>query len=102
MAQKEWQADLAQKAHCARLFYTELYRCLSASTLGRHGQEELRRMHWQMVRRHHREFFLPGLKKLGLENEASDAVAAAKYHVFGNMTVDIDYVEESPEKVWLH
>ena len=97
----EWKASFEQKCGIACDYYMDLYRCLSASTLAHHGQEGLRRMHWQMVRRHHREFFLPGLKKLGLEHEASDAIAAAKYHVFANMVVDIDYVEESPEKVWL-
>ena len=79
----------------------ELFCSLFALTLCHHGQEATRQLQWQMVRRHHRDYFLPGMKKPGLENEASDAIAVAKYHVFSNMVVDIDYIEESPEKVWL-
>ena len=55
-----------------------------------------------LFRRQHLAMFLPGLKKLGLDDEPA-AVAAAKYHYFSNQLggVKVEYYEESPRKAWI-
>ena len=95
MAQGEWKASFEEKCRFARIYYRLFFNCLWSSTLRQHGQDGVEQMNYQMIRRHQREFFLPGLKKLGLENEASDAIAAAKYHVLSNKCGgnDVAYIE---------
>jgi hypothetical protein len=57
---------------------------------------------FRLFRRQHLAMFLPGLKKLGLDEEPA-AVAAAKYHYFSNQLggVKVEYYEESPRKAWI-
>ena len=96
MAQTEWEATLEEKSRFANSFYVELHNALLASLLAHHGQYALAQLQFQMLRRHHK-YFVPGLKKLGLDNEATDAIAAAKYHVLSNQLggLDVDYIEET-------
>ena len=53
-------------------------------------------------RRQHLEKFLPGLKKLGLD-DLPDAVACAQYHYFSNALggVKTEYMPESDAKAWV-
>jgi hypothetical protein len=53
-------------------------------------------------RRQHLEKFLPGLKKLGLD-QLPDAVACAQYHYLSNALggVKTEYVRESDSKAWV-
>jgi hypothetical protein len=53
-------------------------------------------------RRQHLEKFLPGLKKLGLD-QLPDAVACAQYHYLSNALggVKTEYVRESDTKAWV-
>ena len=104
MSQREWTASFESKCRFTHELYWELFSTLTAVTLGHHGQDALTSVQWNMVRRHQRNFFLPALKKLGLENEKSDAIAAAKFHVLSNEIgggLNVDYIEESPQKVWI-
>lgn len=103
MAQTQWKASFEEKARFANAHYMELHNCILGSALANFGPDGVARLHWSEIRRHQRSFFVPGLKKLGLENEASDAIAAAKFHVLSNVLggIDVQYVEESPEKVWI-
>ena len=104
MAHDEWRATVEEKYRFAHAFYMELvYNGFIASTLRHHGQDAVGELHWRVLRQHQRDFFLPGLKKLGLENEATDAIKAAKFHVLANGLggVDMRYVEETPEKAWI-
>lgn len=57
---------------------------------------------FRLFRTQHLERFLPGLEKLGLQNEPH-AVAAAKYHYFSNQLggVKVEYLEESARKAWV-
>jgi len=57
---------------------------------------------YRLFRRQHREKFLPGLKKLGLDQQPH-AIAAAKYHYFSNQLggVKVEYFEESERKAWI-
>jgi hypothetical protein len=55
-----------------------------------------------LFRRQHLERFLPGLRKLGLEDEPH-AVACAKYHYLSNHLggVRVVYIPESERKAWV-
>jgi len=57
---------------------------------------------FRLFRRQHLERFLPGLVKLGLDQE-SHAIAAAKYHYFSNQLggVKVEYFAENERKVWI-
>lgn len=57
---------------------------------------------YEIFCRQRRERFLPGLKKLGLEN-LPDAVAAAQYHYLSNHIggVSVEYMYESDRKAWI-
>jgi len=103
LAQKHWKASFEEKARFAHAYYMEFYNCMWGTALAQHGADEVQRMHWTQIRRHQRNFFLPGLEKLGLTNEKSDAIASAKYHVLANILggIDVQYIEESPEKAWI-
>jgi hypothetical protein len=55
------------------------------------------------IRRHQAKHFVEGIRKLGLESEPTDVLRCAKYHYFSNTMggLPMDYVEESPTKVWI-
>ena len=104
MTENKWSATIEEKYRFAHSFYMEFaYNGLIASTLQHHGQDGVGELHWRLLRQHQRDYFLPALKKLGLEDEATDAIKAAKFHVLANQIggLDMGYVEETPEKVWV-
>ncbi|MFE3281082.1 hypothetical protein [Nocardia sp. NPDC059239] len=51
---------------------------------------------------HQADHFIDGMTKLGIIGDPP-AVAAAKYHYFSNILggLDVEYIEETPKKVWL-
>ncbi len=55
-----------------------------------------------LLRSHQDKYFLASLGKLGIANDPP-AVAAAKYHYFSNALggLGMEYIEESPKKVWI-
>ena len=104
MTENKWSATIEENYRFAHSFYMEFaYNSLIASTLQHHGQDGVGELHWRLLRQHQRDYFLPALKKLGLEDEATDAIKAAKFHVLANQIggLDMGYVEETPEKVWV-
>ena len=76
---------------------------LTLSIIRRHGHEAAESIQFNVLRSHQKEFFLDGLKKLGLDKEASDAVRCAKYHFLSNALggLRVTYAEESPDKAWI-
>lgn len=54
------------------------------------------------LRRHQRKYFLTGSEKLGITGE-TDAIKSAKYHFLSNTLggIDMEYIEETPKKVWI-
>lgn len=66
------------------------------------GEDRAADMLFGLFRRQHLEKFLPGLAKLGLEDEP-DAVACAKYHYLSNHVggVGVVFVPESETKAWV-
>ncbi len=103
MEQLKWEATLERKCRLANILYLSVYNALLLTTLREHGQAEVARLKWRIMRSHQRAYFLPGVKKLGLENEATDAIKCGKYHYFSNLLggMESQYMEENPEKVWV-
>lgn len=98
-----WDKSLEEKCRLANDLYLSLCNAIELTTLRDHGQDDVARLMWKMLRRHQLSHFLPGLKKLGLDKEPSDAVKSGKYHYFSNILggLEVHYMEESPEKVWI-
>lgn len=98
--EKEWPL----KRQCD--FIAEMWRAefnaLRLGVLREKGEQALVETQRFNLRRHQRKYFLSGLEKLGIKG-ATDAIKAAKYHYFSNMLggLDMEYVEETPNKVWI-
>jgi hypothetical protein len=75
---------------------------LVLTILSRRDAATAERFVFQLFRKQHRERFLAGLAKLGLDREPH-AVAAAKYHYFSNQLggVAVEYLRESDRKAWV-
>jgi hypothetical protein len=80
-----------------------LFSAIASSTLRSRGHDELGDLLVSMFRSHHGNYFVEGVRKLGLDAEESDAIRAAKYHYFSNVIggIDMGYAEESPRKAWV-
>jgi hypothetical protein len=67
------------------------------------GAADLARFKYSILRRHQRSHFLPGVAKLGIDRALPPAVIAARYHYFSNAIggLPMEYIEESPRKVWI-
>ena len=99
----EWNKSLVGKCQLANDVHMTICSSLELSTIRAHGQDAVATLKFKMLRRHQLGHFLPGLQKLGLDKEPSDAVKAGKYHYFSNILggLDVHYIEENPEKVWV-
>lgn len=67
------------------------------------GADHLARFKYQILRRHQRSHFLPGIDKLGIDCSLPPAVVAGRYHYFSNAIggLAMEYVEESDRRVWI-
>jgi hypothetical protein len=99
----EWNKSLIDKCKVANDIYMSLCSAMELATLRSHGQSAVATLKFKMLRRHQLSHFLPGLRKLGIDKEPSDAVKAGQYHYFSNILggLDVHYIEETPEKVWV-
>ena len=75
---------------------------LLLALITRHGTARAAEVVRRTFRRQHLELFLPGLRKLGLE-QLSPAIACAKYHVLSNALggVRVSWIPESERKSWV-
>lgn len=94
---------LEHRCHFASQICNSVYHAITVALVRELGHERTYDIHAQMLRHHQEHFFLPGLKKLGLDREASDAVRCAKYHCLSNGLggLRMGYAIENPNKVWL-
>ncbi|NYT61857.1 hypothetical protein H0A66_05915 [Alcaligenaceae bacterium] len=83
-------------------WYHAFFTGLVMTTTTRRSAREASDLVFHIFRRQHLERFLPGLEKLGLQG-LPPAVAAARYHYLSNAIggVHVEYMEESPKKVWV-
>ena len=83
-------------------WYHGFFTGMVLSAIGRRSARAAADLVFAVFRRQHREMFLPGLKKLGLDR-LPPAVAAAQYHYLSNAIggVAVEYVYESDQKAWV-
>jgi hypothetical protein len=79
-----------------------LFSAMAGSAIRALGHEPVEALFERILRTHQQHYFLEGVRILGLENEASDAIIAAKYHYLSNMVggIRLGYAEESLDKAW--
>jgi hypothetical protein len=72
-------------------------------TLREKGDPALHRLWLRVLAAHQGEKYREGLSKLGISENEPPAIIAAKYHYFTNIMggLKMDYIEESPKKVWI-
>ena len=83
-------------------WYHAFFTGLVMTLVTRRSTREASELVFNIFRRQHHERFLPGLEKLGLQG-LPPAVTAARYHYLSNAIggVHVEYMEESPKKVWV-
>jgi hypothetical protein len=100
------ESDLDQlRSDCtlAQKLWGRTFSGLGAMTNRLHGEDSIKELWRMLLGQHQKGFYTDGLRKLGIKEDEPPAVAAAKYHYFTNMIggPPIEYVEESPKKVWI-
>ncbi len=95
--------DTQTQCRLAYELWTSLWTGVTLACVRSHGQDSITELEFRSLRRHHRKHFLPGMEKLELGNEPTDAVRCGKYHYFSNTLggLPMEYVEETPNKVWV-
>src|SRR5258708_4359918 len=76
---------------------------LAAMAYRDHGTKDLFEVWRRLMSGAQSDRLLDGMRKLGIEDDEPPAVRAAKYHYFSNNLggLNLEYIEESPKKVWL-
>lgn len=95
--------DLRADALLAEKFWGRTFSGLTAITFREKGDAAFRQLWFDTLRAHQSDHFLKGLRKLGIREDEPPAVQAAKYHYFTNAIggLKMEYIEESPKKVWI-
>jgi hypothetical protein len=80
-----------------------IFSALLSATLRHSDHEQVGDLLVSIFRSHHGDYFVDGLRKLGLDSEESDAIKSAKYHYFSNVIggIDMGYAQESNRKAWV-
>ncbi|MGY4352987.1 hypothetical protein ACVWXM_009504 [Bradyrhizobium sp. GM7.3] len=98
--------DLAQlRIDCevANKLWGRTFSGLSAITYREEGEDAVCELYVRVLRQHQTGHYREGLRKLGIRDDEPPAVAAAKYHYLTNAIggLSMEYIEESPKKVWI-
>src|SRR5579859_632749 len=94
---------LERRCETIASYWAAQWGCLQLMLLRERGADELGDVKRQILRRHQRAHFLAGLEKLGIDRGLPPAVVAARYHYLSNAlgNLQMEYIEESPKKVWI-
>lgn len=87
----------------ANKFWGRAWAGLLALTYREKGEGAAKSLTILTLAHHQKDFYLEGLRKLGIRDDEPAAVRAAKYHYLTNAIggLAMEYVEESPKKVWV-
>lgn len=98
---KEW--TIQKQCDTAAAYWVYEWGCIQLTILRERGGDELAEAKRRILRRHQRAHFLEGLEKLGIDRKLPPAIVAARYHYLSNAlgSLKMEYVEESPKKVWI-
>jgi len=96
-------AKLRTRSELATKLWSRIFSAMTAITFREKGNDALQTLWFRVLTSHQGEHYIDGLRKLGIRDEEPPAVKAAKYHYFTNIIggLDMDYVEETPKKVWI-
>lgn len=102
-AEDGWDVTDLARYELASDWWLTMYGAMTLALLRNHGQDEVADLEGLLFARYQSTHFLPALDKLGLGDEPTDAIRCAKYHYFGNSLggIEMEYVEETPDKVWI-
>lgn len=93
------------RADCelAALLWGRTFGALGAIVQREKGEDSIKKLWSLMLHQHQQGFYRQGLRKLGIGDDEPPAVVAAKYHWYTNLIggLSMEYVEESPKKVWI-
>lgn len=94
--------ELTKRVRIAESFGWSVVSGLTAIVWREKGEAALNAVWRQLMAAEQKERFVAALGKLGIEGD-SPAVTAAKYHYFSNSIggLNMQYIEESPRKVWI-
>lgn len=95
--------QLRKECDIGNRFLGLIWSGLHIVTLREKGDPALHKLWLRLLAAHQGEKYKEGLLKLGIHESEPPAVKAAKYHYFTNIMggLKMDYVEESPKKVWI-
>lgn len=87
----------------ANKLWGQLWSALHLVTLREKGDDALHALWRRVLASHQSAKYRDGMRKLGIRDDEPPAVAAAKYHYLTNVMggLGMEYVEESPKKVWI-
>lgn len=93
---------LRERSALATAFFSKMFSALTAVAFRAKGEDAVNHLWFEVLTSHQGDRYAEGLRKLGIQDDPP-AVAAAKYHYFTNIIggLDMEYVEESPKKVWI-
>jgi hypothetical protein len=96
-------SELRARCEIAAKLWGRTLSALTAMTFREKGNETFQTLWSRILTRHQVGHYSEGLRKLGIRDDEPPAVKAAKYHYFTNLIggLDMDYVEETPKKVWI-
>jgi hypothetical protein len=102
MIEKTTTNEPVQAWRAVAQWYHAYFTGIVLYTVSRRGADEAARLVYEIFSRQRHERFLPGLRKLGLE-QLPHAMAAAQYHYLSNQIggVSVEYMPESNRKAWI-
>ena len=93
---------LRKRSDIATAFQSKIFSALTAIVFRERGEKAVNDLWYRTLSSHQGDRYEEGLRKLGIHDDPP-AVAAAKYHYFTNIIggLNMEYVEESQQKVWI-
>jgi hypothetical protein len=97
------QWNLTKKCEFIAKYWARQWTALQLVILREKGESEFCNFKFNTLKGHQRDYFLAGLDKLGISRKLPPAIIAGQYHYFSNLLggIRMEYVEESPKKVWI-
>lgn len=96
-------AETERRCNLASAFWWGVVSSITAIAYRERGEHDLSQIWYKILTGEQTDRFKDGLIKLGIEEDELPARKAAKYHYFSNSIggLNMQYIEESPKKVWI-
>jgi len=92
-----------ERCNFASTFWWAYVSGITSMVYRQRGESDLLHIWYLILSGEQKDRYLDGLKKLGIKDNEPPAIRAAKYHYFSNIIggLNMQFIEESPKKVWL-